>query len=523
LGQCPVAADCIAYRQVQECMRHLRKKRDLPEPSPESPGSSVEPFGSWMQADLETLPRFPHRDSFPAAKGLISRFLQEGLSYQDLRIALFWLGFGLLDVPIPEEPTMSLVPLCKDLDTYVEIATELGYDPNASVHLRPVFCEATVSVEQAQVRPQIGNATSSASSHSHGTFVGSAGSSGSSSAPLEGSTALTAQFRPPPRRNAHVGESVEAETGVESAPGEPQQKSDPAFPSTATVHIRRHPFVMPAELEGHFAGEPEDTGAGSGSAVVLVRRPPLTSLDGQALPSALLEAADDTPFRGRHSRGRSVLDTADEDALALWGRSPSSTSTKGEGFRKGAGLPPCYYVDAAVFSEEENEEGARQAGNSSRYYEAPATGVETQEPPDPSAASSQVWGGGSEQVDLSYKVKLLYAGGWSDSSSSEGNLTPPTPPLAASSSSGLTSLQSGGLDMDHVEQFTVTFISDVQMHEDLEEISCLCTFCLDDMKVGEELCRLPCMHTFHRRCVHAWLERDRRCMLCRLDITRPRG
>ena len=46
---------------------------------------------------------------------------------------------------------------------------------------------------------------------------------------------------------------MEAETGAESPPGEHQQKSDPAFPSAATVHIRRHPFVIPAELEGTIA------------------------------------------------------------------------------------------------------------------------------------------------------------------------------------------------------------------------------------------------------------------------------
>jgi len=116
-------------------------------------------------------------------------------------------------------------------------------------------------------------------------------------------------------------------------------------------------------------------------------------------------------------------------------------------------------------------------------------------------------------------VKLLYAGGWSESSSgSEGNRTPPTPTASSS-----VPLEAGGLDADHVEQFTVSFVMDVEMHEDFGVSSSLCTFCLDDMNIGEELCRLPCMHTFHRRCVHLWLERDRRCMLCRLDITRPRG
>jgi len=232
--------------------------------------------------------------------------------------------------------------------------------------------------------------------------------------------------------------------------------------------------------------------------------------------------------------------TAVEDALTLsrTGSAQSSAQRKSSALQSDCCLEP-------LLGEEENEEVARllnRQGGSSAYYEAPNTDGQQ---PAGSAASSQasglqcandalVWGLGDDEVDveheLSVKVKLIYAGGWSDSSGSEGHRTPPTPPPPASSSAANAAAaasaraqQVGGLDADHVEQFTVSFISDVQMHEDLAETSCLCTFCLDDMNVGEELCRLPCMHTFHRRCVHAWLERDRRCMLCRLDITRPRG
>merc|ERR1719210_2738579 len=96
------------------------------------------PFGSWAQADLLALPRFPGRDSFPMAKDLIDRFHEDDLDYRDLRIALFWLGFGLLEMPTRERPTMSLVPLCKDLASYEDTAVELGYSPSASVHARPV-------------------------------------------------------------------------------------------------------------------------------------------------------------------------------------------------------------------------------------------------------------------------------------------------------------------------------------------------------------------------------------------------
>ncbi|CAE8730336.1 unnamed protein product, partial [Polarella glacialis] len=124
---------------------------------------------------------------------------------------------------------------------------------------------------------------------------------------------------------------------------------------------------------------------------------------------------------------------------------------------------------------------------------------------------------------LSIKVKLLHAGGWSSSSgSSDGNRSqPPSPRPTASSSGGAQQAQ--GLEVNHMQQFTVSFVSGISSEEEHGETNCLCTFCLDDMQPGEELCRLPCMHTFHRRCVHAWLARDRRCMLCRLDVTRPDG
>jgi len=157
--------------------------------------------------------------------------------------------------------------------------------------------------------------------------------------------------------------------------------------------------------------------------------------------------------------------------------------------------------------------GERDDGSTSGEGDAVGEGL--------AAAAADLIEAGEEV--LSQKVKLLYAGGWSDSSDSDGQLTPP----ASSSSPSHNHNQdespgqrAGGLDASHVEQFTVTFIS---MEEDFERSWCLCPFCLEDMQLGDELCRLPCMHTFHRRCVHAWLERDRRCMLCRLDITRPGG
>mmetsp|Transcript_66833 Transcript_66833/g.195411 ORF Transcript_66833/g.195411 Transcript_66833/m.195411 type:complete len:396 (+) Transcript_66833:77-1264(+) len=395
-------------------MRRPRKSRHaqpLPQQAPTDP--SAGPLGSWAHADVLALPRFPDRQSFPAAKELVDRFLaQDGLTYRDLRIALFWLGFGLLEAPTPERPTMSLVPLCKDLDLYEDSAIELGYDPSASVHGRPVFLQADPEQWQEGLAVDFsGEGPSSSSSGSH--------SSSSSSGP-------------------HA-------TATSSAGCPPQTGGDPV---RQVRQVRARP--------------PEE--------VSLC----LTDEEGEEEEEAWAEHGD----RGSAS------------AKVLW-RAHAWAENEDDG---GDGYGP---------------RGPRSGGGaSSRAREV--QGVQQEE-----LEASQL---------LTYKVKLLHAGGWSSSSGSEGNRTPPTPPASSSAAAAAGGeVQAGGLNADHVGQFTVSFISDLELHEELQDTSCLCTFCLDDMEIGEELCRLPCMHTFHRRCVYAWLERDRRCMLCRLDVTRPCG
>lgn len=46
-----------------------------------------------------------------------------------------------------------------------------------------------------------------------------------------------------------------------------------------------------------------------------------------------------------------------------------------------------------------------------------------------------------------------------------------------------------------------------------------CTICLCELEDEEDVRRLPCMHLFHQTCVDQWLVTNRKCPICRVDIT----
>ncbi|XP_067949813.1 E3 ubiquitin-protein ligase Arkadia-like [Watersipora subatra] len=52
-----------------------------------------------------------------------------------------------------------------------------------------------------------------------------------------------------------------------------------------------------------------------------------------------------------------------------------------------------------------------------------------------------------------------------------------------------------------------------------------CTICISEYKTSEHVRRLPCLHLFHRDCVDRWLNSNKRCPMCRVDIeaTIPEG
>lgn len=423
-------------------------------PAPSASGD-LRPLGVWVEDDLGMLPRFPHQESFPIAKGLINRYLTQDSpgclttppeldlripSYRDLRIALFWLGFGLLETPTLEQPTMHLVPLCKDLDTYVDTAQELGYDHTSSVNSRPTWHRISRGIEK-EVRGTAAAASSASASQSSSSSASCQTSSNG------GYASAFAGCSPAAASAATASRACEGCRGTGSTPCH-----------QASIY----------ELKAKGAHK------------------------GQA---SWVRARESTSWLRDDSD--SEQEVLEEDSGGHEGSMPSSCgalSAPQDGLRAGIGL--------------------------------------TGGPSSQGAPGLWTWrhmafeGLPIDMDEDSYKVKLLHAGGWSSSSgSSEGDGASPRSPRASSSAAtgSLLHQAAGGLEAGQVDQFSVTFVSGTGLDEDPGEDARLCTFCLDEMHIGEELCRLPCMHTFHRRCVYAWLARDRRCMLCRLDVTRPDG
>lgn len=51
-----------------------------------------------------------------------------------------------------------------------------------------------------------------------------------------------------------------------------------------------------------------------------------------------------------------------------------------------------------------------------------------------------------------------------------------------------------------------------------DDSECKCLVCQCEYETGEQLCRLPCQHTFHADCVKPWLMKKDICPYCRQSI-----
>ena len=45
-----------------------------------------------------------------------------------------------------------------------------------------------------------------------------------------------------------------------------------------------------------------------------------------------------------------------------------------------------------------------------------------------------------------------------------------------------------------------------------------CSICLDDFKVGDKICYLPCFHFYHAECIKKWVHNSNKCPVCNYEM-----
>lgn len=76
---------------------------------------------------------------------------------------------------------------------------------------------------------------------------------------------------------------------------------------------------------------------------------------------------------------------------------------------------------------------------------------------------------------------------------------------------GLIDPTTVGATQEHIDNQTLSYRYAKRIDEK-------CTICLCEFLDQDDVRRLPCMHLFHIDCVDRWLQQNKRCPMCRMDI-----
>ena len=53
----------------------------------------------------------------------------------------------------------------------------------------------------------------------------------------------------------------------------------------------------------------------------------------------------------------------------------------------------------------------------------------------------------------------------------------------------------------------------------IKESNLRCVICLMDFENGQKISSLPCCHAFHTECLDKWINRNRKCPICKFEVT----
>jgi hypothetical protein len=78
---------------------------------------------------------------------------------------------------------------------------------------------------------------------------------------------------------------------------------------------------------------------------------------------------------------------------------------------------------------------------------------------------------------------------------------------------------SRGLSIEEVNQNTITSVLNKLPAETDDDHDRNCTICLESFKVGDKVRFLKCFHKFHVDCIDKYFQDQKKCPICRIDIT----